>query len=531
MVVLVPDAQVRERIRAIASSAAIDGVQTSFYVAHELIEACVRDTRRALFDGPLAVLTRDEPGALRALSAGADEAFSLESFALDAASWSRLVARTRIKSEARRESAQRLAAVSELEKLCALGRLVSGVAEGLSDPLTSALLSLEVLQAELAPLYAGLAELDTLSASEQPLAASALRAIVEQARRGATTPERARAVLDEVTDTCRTIAQVAHDLGVCGDAHERYELVDLRATLDQILRLFRRAAAKSTHIELDYAEDLPEVFAPRARVVQVLVSLLSNALASLRELSRDLRRLRISLRADDAVVTVTVSDSGPGLAAGVLARIFDPFAACGERDESRRAAHGIGLELAVARSTIRALGGDLMVESLRGEGTTFVAWLPRPKERAPRRSDTAPRRAWTRESQRCVLVLEPDRQVLSALSRLLRERYDVRIAWLDEQARSLIASGTRPDAIVAATDDAEGQRFVAWLLLERPDLARRLLLTTANVELCEELIGLPWLEKPLEPAALYREIEARFVPPLRKARGPEPATKQTASRR
>ena len=55
------------------------------------IDACVRDTRRTLFDGPLAVLTWSEGSTLlRALAAGADEAFALASVALDGDTWMHL---------------------------------------------------------------------------------------------------------------------------------------------------------------------------------------------------------------------------------------------------------------------------------------------------------------------------------------------------------------------------------------------------------------------------------------------------------
>lgn len=535
MVVLVPDAQVRESVRALASSQPVEGVQASIYVADELVDACVRDTRRALFDGPLAVLARDEASSLRALAAGADEAYSLASIALDAAAWLRLVARARVKSEARRASGERLAAVSELERLCALGRLAAGVAEELSAPLTSALLALEALERELGPLYATIAELQGLCASEALVSGSELREIVAKAR-SASTPERARAMLGEVHETCQAVALVARDLGLSDGGHERHEWLDVGALLERVLRLFQRAAGKRACIERDYAGELPEVFAPRARLAQVLISLCSNAWSSLRAVDRDVHRLRIGLCADAAVVTITVSDNGPGLAPEVLASIFDPSAT---RATTRLGPHGSGLELAVARSTMRALGGDLMVESLRGEGTTFVAWLPRPEERSLQRCEfeararaNEPHDAFARHASpatlgasphrshagphaerpcRSVLLFEPDRQVLGALSKLLGERYEVLIAPRGERARALIANGARPDAIVAACDDAEGHEFVEWLLLERPDLSRRLLLTTGNAEPGDRLSGLPWLEKPLDPAALYRVIDERCV--------------------
>ncbi|HEX5659705.1 MAG TPA: ATP-binding protein, partial [Polyangiales bacterium] len=314
--------------------------------------------------------------------------------------------------------------------------------------------------------------------------------------------------LAEVGETCDAISQVARDLGLrdLGLTEERPEFVDLRDTLDGILRLYARGAAKATHIERDYCDDLPELMVPRGRVAQALISLVSNALANVR--GAPVQRLRIQLRADDAVVTVTVSDNGQGRARS-LDHFFEPGA-------SEAHAAG-GLELAAARNVMRSLGGDLLVESLRGSGSTFVAWLPRPKQHELRPSGTVRKpEAASRERRRSVLVVEPDRRVLAALSHLLRERYDVLLAHGCQEARALLADGTRPDAIVAACDDTDSRNFVEWVLTAHADLTRRLLITSDLESSDDTLLGLPWLEKPLEPAALMRAIEARFVAPLRK---------------
>jgi signal transduction histidine kinase len=534
MVVLVPDAVARDRVRAVASAHPIAGLHASVSIAHGRIDVCVRDTRRSLFEGPLAVLCHDEPSTLLALAAGADEAFAFESFPLDGSSWMRLLERARIKAEARREAAHRLAAVSELERLCALGRLVSGVADELGGPLNNALVSLDLLKRELDPLYASMTQLRELAAAGRPASAHELAELVLHARVSASTPLRARQVLGDVTDTCEAIAQITSDLGLRdlglhpnaadADAHERHEYVDLREALDKILRLFRRAADKHTHIERDYADDLPEVLVPRARMAQVLISLLANALSSVRSVRRDVHRVRITLRADDSVVTVTVSDTGVGLGQDVLQRIFEAGApgVCEQFVDRSRAeeprACASGLELSVARAAMRSLGGDLMMESLRGEGATFVAWLPRPKQRNERVSGTVPKPDFGREARRTVLIVESNRHVLGALSRLLRERYEVLIALSGDEARELLHGGSKPDAILAGAHEPDSLAFVEWVLLERADLTRRLLLTTDLAEPTGELTGLPYLEKPIEPAALFRGIEARFIAPLHKAR-------------
>jgi len=520
MVLLVPDAATRDRVRSLVALVPSSGLHVSVCVVTELVDGCVRDTRRALFDGPLAVIARDPGEALLALSAGADEAYAHDSFAFDAASWTHLVERTQLRSTVRMEASQRLAAVSELEKLCALGRLVAGVSEELSDPLSSALISLELLQIELDPLYSGMERLRRLAASEQSVPSSELYAIVSRVRSTPSTATRAHAMLADVTDACEAISQVARELGLDPNKQERPEFFDLRRMLDKILRLFERAAGRSTHIERDYLDDLPELFAPRTRVAQTLISLLSIALASVRAVPREVHRLRISLRSNERAVTMTISDTGAGLSPELLEQVFAPTA----RTHGGATETSAGIELSVARSTLRALGGDLLVESLGGEGTTLIARMPRPKERELGALESGIMPRPTRllnepEAPRCVLVLEPDAHVLGALSRLLRERYDVLLALDAHEAQQLLASGVRPDAILAAVEEGDGAAFVSWLFDTRPDLARRVLLTSSQSELPDELASLPCLLKPLEPAALYRGLEERFASHLRKVRG------------
>lgn len=531
LVVLVPDAAARDAVRSIASCDPIRDLQAAVSVAEAPMEVCVRETRRSLFDGPIAVLTWSEESARRAIAAGADEAFALESVELDVHAWFNLVERARLKHTLRREAAPHIAAIRELERLCALGRLVSGVAEELHDPLHSALLSLELLRLDLEPLYAGIDGLRKLARHDEPVAVAQLRDLIGPIRGTHETPFHARQILADVTEACEAIARVAEELGLTSASPELRELIDLRQMADKILRLFQRAVGKNTLIERDYAEQLPDVLAPRGRVAQVLISLLANALASLRGRTRERHRLRLSLRADEGAVRLTVSDTGAGIEPDLLQLIFDP-AGCPSAAPSGET---VGLELSVAREVMRSIGGDLQVATPEGKGASFVVSFTRPDDRmlaalaAPKKVGTiAPPEGIRAPARRSVLVLEPDRQVLDTLSPMLRTRYEVWTATDGSQARGLLR-GKKPDAIVAASDDVDGLQFVEWVLRERPELTRRLLITTSHLE-GDDLAGLCCVEKPLEPSVLFRGLEERFVAPLRKTKARRADPGRTAAR-
>lgn len=505
LVVLVPDAAARDAVRSIASCDPIRDVHASVSVAEAPMDVCVRETRRTLFDGPIAVLTWSEEVARRAIAAGADEAFALESIELTVHAWSNLVERARLKNDLRREDAPRLAAIRELERLCALGRVASGVAEELSDPLHAALMSLELLRLDLEPLYDVVAELRGLAAADAPITPATVRRLLARIRGSRTTPQHAQHMLTDVTEACGAVTRVADALGLTSPTPELRELIDLGAMLDQILRLVQRAIGKHTRIERDYAATLPPVLAPRGQVAQVLISLVASALASLRGPASERHRLILTLRADDCAVQLTIRDGAIGFGGDTLARSFD-LTRQGDGD-------AIGLEFAMARSVMRAMGGDLACGA-RGSAGEVVVRFARPEPRVT--AALRPLRKPTCQPRRSVLVLEPDREVLAALSPMLRQRYEVWTATDGREARGLL-SDQRPDAIVAARDDLDGLKFVEWVLRERPDLTRRLVITTSHPA-DDDLDGLCLMEKPLEPSLLFQGLEERFVAPLKKTR-------------
>jgi signal transduction histidine kinase len=74
-------------------------------------------------------------------------------------------------------------------------------------------------------------------------------------------------------------------------------------------------------------------------------------------------------------ILVDVTDYGVGIAVGDLEKVFDPFSQVG-RDQMVNKAHGTGLGLTLARSTIESSGGAISVRSEVGRGSTFRVSLP-----------------------------------------------------------------------------------------------------------------------------------------------------------
>jgi len=103
---------------------------------------------------------------------------------------------------------------------------------------------------------------------------------------------------------------------------------------------------------------------------QVLLNLVQNACEAMNLASVADRRVVIDVRPGASQVAITVSDSGPGIAAGILPRMFDPFVTTKERLD------GVGLGLYVAESTIRAAGGTIGARNCPDGGAVFTIELP-----------------------------------------------------------------------------------------------------------------------------------------------------------
>jgi PAS domain S-box-containing protein len=134
--------------------------------------------------------------------------------------------------------------------------------------------------------------------------------------------------------------------------------------------------AQARDLALSVAPCPPElaVRADAEKVRQILVNLLSNAV----KFTDRGGRVELACAPSADRVQVLVRDTGIGIPADQLDRIFEPFVQV--RADLTRTAEGTGLGLAISRDLARGMGGDLTVESTPGAGSTFTLTLPRAPE-------------------------------------------------------------------------------------------------------------------------------------------------------
>ena len=129
-------------------------------------------------------------------------------------------------------------------------------------------------------------------------------------------------------------------------------------------------AGGPTRVRVDVAGDVPAALGDDARLLQVLVNLLSNAL----KFSPDESPVVVRVRRQDREVRVDVVDQGAGVATADHELLFQRFSRL--RRTGGQDVKGTGLGLYICKSFVEAQGGRIWVESVSGAGATFSFAIP-----------------------------------------------------------------------------------------------------------------------------------------------------------
>jgi PAS domain S-box-containing protein len=183
-------------------------------------------------------------------------------------------------------------------------------------------------------------------------------------------------LLDDVLDTARL------DKGELVLHPEAFRLTDLLAEVHA--QFDPVAAARHLALKVDSAPGTPAHFLGDAqRVRQIVFHLVDNALKFTRA-----GEVAVHASHEGGVLRLVVSDTGVGMSAEQLARIFDPFV---QADTSLgRAFGGIGLGLTLCQQLSRLMGGEVLASSTPGQGSHMVACLPLPLPASPSPSALEP---------------------------------------------------------------------------------------------------------------------------------------------
>jgi two-component system, NtrC family, sensor kinase len=124
----------------------------------------------------------------------------------------------------------------------------------------------------------------------------------------------------------------------------------------------------NTHLE----ENIPFIQASQTEIQQVFLNLINNAVDAMD--SKGGGTINITSRLDEDAIVVDFADNGPGIHPSNLARIFDPFFT------TKPVGKGTGLGLSICYGIIKKMGGEINVQSVVDQGTTFSIRIPIPKD-------------------------------------------------------------------------------------------------------------------------------------------------------
>jgi len=261
----------------------------------------------------------------------------------------------------------------------------------------------------------------------------------------------------------------------------RLEEFDVRQALGEATSMLRsQATANSLLLEVDCADDVTAARLDPGMFRQVLVNLIGNAV----KFTHEAGEIQVRAEREDDALLIIVEDTGIGIAAQDLERIFDEFHQV-DNTYSRNY-EGTGLGLALVRRMVELQGGEVSVESTQGEGTRFtcrfadclrariepIKELLQPAEAAYVVPDEQP--VEKRDDERTILIVE-DNPLNRKLARNVLKSHGYRIleAESGEIALELLATH-RPDLVLM---DLQLPK------LDGLELTRRLLADPANAGL------------------------------------------------
>ena len=466
-----------------------------------------------------AELSGDVQGELRKMSCGDGRSFladvrchRLRTTGAHAA-WSVVVVRDVTRRRA--EQLELQVGLSQADRLASVGLLAAGVAHEINNPLTYLLANLREVCDELPRTARGLAALRLRL--DEGLGAEAARELLGPADR-LPEPDRLHDMAELLRDALQgavRVREIVGDLKTFSRVEpDRQVPVAINSVLEGVINMAYNQIRFRARLVKDYGR-VPPVLASEGRLSQVFLNLLINATQALEEGEAEQNEIRVLTRAERGRVLVEVRDTGHGIPAAQLERVFDPFYTTKDRSE------GSGLGLSICRNIIRACGGTIEIDSRPGEGTCVRVGFPQADAPAataavgPALSRPAPQGPRGR-----LLVVDDEASVRLLLRRLLGTEHSVQCADSGAAARDLLQSGAEFDVILCdlMMPRLSGMDLHEWAALQQPAAARRMVFMTGGAfttrarRFLERVPAGRVVEKPFEAAdlcaLLRRHVEA-----------------------
>jgi len=389
---------------------------------------------------------------------------------------------------------QRLADAKELQeklqrqlifadRMASVGTLAAGVAHEINNPLAFVTTNLSL----------ALDELGTLGTPSPSTQLGELKEMLTDAQTGA---ERIRKIVRGLKTFSRA-------------EEEQRAIIEVIPLLELSIDMTFNEIRHRARLVKDYGK-IPRVAADEARLGQVFINLLVNAAQALPEGDTAAHEIRVVTSTDaQGRAVIEVSDTGKGIPAEVAQRIFDPFFT------TKPVGVGTGLGLSICHTIVTGMGGEIVVQSKVGTGTTFRVVLP---AATIVKEEAAPPPNAPKKDLACAAVLVVDDEpALGLIFRRVLRDHEVTAVTTAKQAIEHLDGGKHFDVIFSdlMMPEMSGMEFYAELTRRFSHLADRVVFVsggafTPDAQAFLDRVDNDRLEKPFHPE-VARDVVERML--------------------
>ncbi|MDD5759609.1 MAG: response regulator [Desulfobulbaceae bacterium] len=334
------------------------------------------------------------------------------------------------------------ASLRQTHKMEALGTLAAGIAHDFNNILTAVIGFTELCQLEVhdrQPLYDNLEQ-------------------VKKAGR------RARDLIKNILTFSRKKEQEFHPTHV-------------QIALREVLKLLKASVQSNIHIREDIDVECGPILADTTQLHQIILNLCTNAFYAMRGKGgvltvrlEEVERPRLGSEGDSVplvkFVKLTITDTGVGIEPALLEKIFDPYFSTKEPGE------GTGMGLAVVHGIVSSHGGQITVERVPGEGSSFAVFFPELPSGEGQKNLVEHRLMKGSES---ILVVDDDAAILDATTQILQALgYQVHAVGNSKEALQVFEACNGEFDLVITDQEMpgiNGTELAAQLIVLRPDVS------------------------------------------------------------
>ncbi|HEY2384551.1 MAG TPA: ATP-binding protein [Terriglobia bacterium] len=360
-----------------------------------------------------------------------------------------------------------------MEKMAAIGRLVSGVAHELNNPLAGIL------------GYAQLLSRCDLDSS-------------------------ARRMVDVILSQAERSGKIVQNfLSLAAKTEPRRAAFDLNDAIRSVMQLRAyRENVENISITTDLAEDLPCGWGDPHQMEQVILNLVVNAEDAIGDVHRRPGSIHIKTSVEGGHLQMTVVDNGSGIQARDMARIFDPFFTTKDRHR------GTGLGLSICAEIVKDHEGELYAWSTYGFGSTFTLELPIRQQAEPEPAPEARTSQGTGLRGKQILVIDDEIHITELIFDVLA-RHGARVDLANSGVEALDHIKSKSYDVIICDQrmpGVSGQRLYRLAESLNPELRRRFLFVTGDVVSAETKrfftqAGVQFIRKPFRIHELVDAIE------------------------